>query len=328
MSAKRLAQGRRFRQMGDTSRAEAIEPLVTPRLPLRQRSLLALLRALGGKVGDRDFQKLLFLFGLHRQEGGGTPPYDFVPHSQGAFSFTASADRDKLVRRGILADGDAWHLTPAGDQLAASFANRHTTLFAVRNEDLRGDALVAETYRQSPYHASRSGIVSRVLQDDPATRQRLAAARSIRSSGPLVTVGYEGRSYEGYFNELLKVHVSRLCDVRRSPVSRKWGFSKRTLADGCRHLGIKYQSLPELGIASERRADLNGARDYDRLFNDYEATTLRTETGALDRILAWIKAGHRVAITCYERDFRECHRSRVASAIAARSSRPLLPKHL
>ena len=48
---------------------------------------------------------------------------------------------------------------------------------------------------------------------------------------------------------------------------------------------IKYQSLPELGIASERRADLNGARDYDRLFDEYEATTLRTETGALDRIL-------------------------------------------
>ena len=314
--------------MGDTSRAGGVAPLAVPRLLLRQRVLVALLRAFGGEVGDRDFQKLLFLFGLHRQKGGGTPPYDFIPHSQGAFSFTASADRDKLVRRGILADGDAWHLTPAGAQVAASFANRHTTLFALRNWDLRGDALVAETYRRSPYHASRSGIVNRVLQDDPATRERLAAARSIRPAGPLVTVGYEGRSYEGYFNALWQVHVSRLCDVRRSPTSRKWGFSKRTLADGCRQLGIKYESLPELGIASERRADLNGAPDYDRLFDDYEATTLKEETGALDRILTWINGGDRVALTCYERDFRECHRSRVASAIAARSSRPFLPKHL
>ena len=265
---------------------------------------------------------------MHRREGGGTAPYDFVPDSQGAFSFTASADRDKLVRRGILADGDGWHLTPAGDQVAASFANRHTTLFALRKRDLRGDALVAETYRQSPYHASRSQIADRVLADDPATRKRIAAARSVGTTGPLVTVGYEGRSYEGYFNELLKVGVSRLCDVRQRPVSRKWGFSKRTLADGCRHLGIEYESLPELGIASERRAGMNGASDHNRLFDDYEATTLKTETDALDRILSWIKAGDRVALTCYERDFRECHRSRVARAIAAQAPRPLLPKHL
>lgn len=314
--------------MSDSASGDAAGAARPVRLPVRQRTLLALLRAFGGKAGGRDFQKLLFLYGLQRQKGGGTPPYDFVPHSRGAFSFTASADRDKLVRRGILADGDAWHLTPAGTQVAASFANRHTTLFAQRNRDLRGDALVAETYRQSPYHASRSRIADRVLDDDPATRERIAAARSVRAIGPLVTVGYEGRSYEGYFNELLRIGVSRLCDVRRRPVSRKWGFSKRTLADGCRHLGIEYESLPELGIASERRADLNGAPDYDRLFDDYEATTLKTETGALGRILAWIKAGDRVALTCYEREFRECHRSRVASAIAARSPRPLLPKHV
>ena len=314
--------------MSESARGEAAEATTPPRLPVRQRTLLALLRAFGCEVGDTDFQKLLFLYGLHRHEGGGTPPYDFVPHSRGAFSFTARADRDKLVRRGILADGDAWHLTPTGTRVAASFANRHTTLFAQRNRDLRGDALVAETYRRSPYHASRSRIADRVLDDDPATRERIAAARSVRAIGPMVTVGYEGRSYEGYFNELLGVGVSRLCDVRRRPVSRKWGFSKRTLADGCRHLGIEYASLPELGIASERRAGLNGASDYNRLLDDYEATTLKTETGTLDRILTWMKAGDRVALTCYERDFRECHRSRVARAIAARSPRPLLPKHL
>ena len=314
--------------MSDSAGERAAEPSPPPRLPVRQRTLLALLRACGGDVEDRDCQKLLFLYGLDLGKGGGTPPYDFVPHTNGAFSFTAAADRDRLVGRGILNDGESWQLTPAGDRLAATYANRHTTLFALRHRDLRGDALVAETYRQSPFHASRSRIADRVLDDEPATRERIAAARSVGSTGPLVTVGYEGRSYEGYFNELLKVGVSRLCDVRRSPMSRKWGFSMRTLADGCRHLGIKYESLPELGIASERRADLNGAPDYDRLFDDYEATTLKKETGALDRILTWIKAGDRVALTCYERDFRECHRSRAAGAIAARSSRPFLPKHL
>ena len=314
--------------MNKTSRKRAREAAAGPRLPLRQRSLLALLRALGGQVGERDFQKFLFLYALHCRQSGATPPYEFVPHSQGAFSFTAVADREKLVRRQILVDGEGWRLTPDGNQIAARFANRSTTIFALRNRELTGDALVAETYRRSPYHASRSKILHRVLEDDPATRDLIAKERSIRAARLLITIGYERRSYEDYFNKLLRCRVTRLCDVRGNPVSRKWGFSKRTLSDGCRHLGIKYEPFPELGIASERRANLNGAPDYDRLFDDYEATTLKTETGALDRILAWIKAGHRVAITCYERDFRECHRSRVASAIAARSSRPFLPKHL
>ena len=250
--------------MSEASRKRTREAAAGPRLPLRQRSLLALLRALGGQVGERDFQKFLFLYALHCRQSGATPPYEFVPHSQGAFSFTAVADREKLVRRQILVDGEGWHLTPDGNQIAARFANRSTTIFALRNRELTGDALVAETYRRSPYHASRSKILHRVLGDDPATRNLIAKERSVRAARPLITIGYERRSYEDYFNELLRRRVNRLCDVRGNPVSRKWGFSKRTLSDGCRQLGIKYQSLPELGIASERRADLNGAPDYDR----------------------------------------------------------------
>lgn len=314
--------------MSETSGKRTLETAASPRLPLRQRSLLALLRALGGKVGKQDFQKLLFLYTLHCRQSGVTPPYDFVPHSYGAFSFTAAADREKLVRRKILADDEWWQLTSDGSRVAANFANRNTTVFALRNRKLTGDALVAETYRRSPYHASRSRIVDRVLEDDPATRNLIATEESVRSVGPLITIGYERRSYEDYFNELLQCRVTRLCDVRRNPVSRKWGFSKRTLSDGCRQLGIEYEALPELGIASARRANLNGRSSHDLLFAHYESTTLQTSTDALDRILAWIQAGERVAITCYERNPAECHRSRLVKALAARSPRSLLPRHL
>ena len=48
----------------------------------------------------------------------------------------------------------------------------------------------------------------------------------------------------------------------------------------------------------------------------------------MDRIAGWIDAGERVAITCYERDSRDCHRSRLATAIVKTASRPLLPRHL
>jgi hypothetical protein len=56
----------------------------------RQRRLLALLDALGGSVGNLDFQKLLFLY---CQEPDSGSPYEFVPYKFGAFSFTSYADR-------------------------------------------------------------------------------------------------------------------------------------------------------------------------------------------------------------------------------------------
>ena len=56
----------------------------------RQRYLVQLLEAIGGPVGNLDFQKLLF---LHCQEEGASAPYEFVPYMYGAFSFTSYADR-------------------------------------------------------------------------------------------------------------------------------------------------------------------------------------------------------------------------------------------
>jgi hypothetical protein len=71
-------------------------PKVAPVLFERQRLLLGLLEALGGKAARLDFQKLLFLY---CQEGRATGAYEFVPYRFGAFSFTSYADRRKLVAR-------------------------------------------------------------------------------------------------------------------------------------------------------------------------------------------------------------------------------------
>lgn len=75
----------------------------------RQRRLLTLLDALGGRAGNLDFQKLVF---LHCQEPDAAGAYEFVPYKFGAFSFTSYADRRKLVERGLLADEEHhWQLT-------------------------------------------------------------------------------------------------------------------------------------------------------------------------------------------------------------------------
>jgi uncharacterized protein (DUF488 family) len=64
--------------------------------------------------------------------------------------------------------------------------------------------------------------------------------------------------------------VTLLADVRRNPIGRKKGFSKNALAQGCASVGIRYEHLPELGIASEKRKNLSTQADVEALFAEYE----------------------------------------------------------
>jgi len=295
------------------------------RLLTRQKQLLVLLNALGGRSSNLDFQKLLFLY---CQEAGEQGIYEFVPYRFGAFSFTSYADRRKLISRGLLVeDEDYWELTDAGRALGDT-QNSHAAAFVQCYRTLRGDALVAETYRRFPYYAIRSEIAGRVLADDDGTLSRIEAARPKPRAPVLSTIGYEGRTLENYLNTLLQAGVSLLCDVRRNPVSRKYGFSRSSLSSSCQSMSIRYEHLPELGIASENRHNLNTQADYDALFLEYENKSLPRQGKALDRIRSWLNAGERVAQTCYERLPEQCHRSCVARVLATKASRGVVPAHL
>ena len=75
--------------------------------------------------------------------------------------------------------------------------------------------------------------------------------------------------------------------------------------------------IPELGIASERRQELNTQADYDRLFNSYERQELKQNGRALQDLFNIFLKDQRVAITCFEANVCMCHRGRVAKAMSA-----------
>lgn len=298
----------------------------TPMLFSRQRQLLQLLDALGGTSGMLDFQKLLFLY--CQEASTGEAPYDFVPYKFGAFSFTSYADRRKLIERGLLEDEDGWQITAEGRKIIGRTMDMQLAAFAKRHRGLHGDALVADTYRRFPFFATRSEIADRVLKGDDDALARIRAVRAKATGPALSTIGYEGHTLESYLTILLKSGVTILCDVRRNPISRKYGFSKNTLARGCEGVGIRYEHLPELGIASEQRQSLDTQADYDALFADYERTWLPKQGAALKKIQGWIDAGDRVTLTCYEHQPNQCHRHCVAEALEGKSSKELTAKHL
>lgn len=299
----------------------------TPVLFARQRQLLHLLDAVGGTANKLDFQKLLFLY--CQESPAGVVPYDFVPYKFGAFSFTSYADRRKLIERGLLEDDEhGWRITEEGRRTIGPAVDTHLATFAERHRHLRGDELVAETYRRFPYFAIRSEIAERVLQGDRPALAHIEALRGAAVGPALSTIGYEGHTLESYLNALLRGGVTLLADVRRNPISRKYGFSKSTLARGCEGVGIRYEHLPELGIASEQRRGLETQADYDALFAEYERTWLPTQGAAMSKVGGWIAAGERVALTCYEHLPQQCHRHCVAEALEARSGKGIRATNL
>lgn len=292
----------------------------------RQRLLLTLLDAAGAPASHTDFQKLLFLF---TRESETAPAYEFVPYKFGGFSFTSFADKRKLIDAGLLADHDqSWELTAAGRIAAREHPvePRRVAEFCQRYAGVRGNALIAEAYRRHPYYATRSEILD-TLALETETLARIAAARPSRQPAGVVTIGYEGRSLEAYLNELLRTGVTVLFDVRRNPLSRKYGFSKSTLSKACDGVGIHYAHVPELGIASEDRRGLATQADYDALFAIYERESLPLQADAVARIGRVVAQGERVALTCYERAPEQCHRHCVAEALELRFGPTYAPQH-
>lgn len=316
-----------------------------PRLYGRQRLLLGLLDAIGGDVSNTDFQKLLFLYckerSTHRETEISQGLYDFVPYRYGAFSFTCYADRRRLMEWGLIADDDQkWVLTEDGSKIARESEDNSTRAFANRYRSLRGDALVADTYRRYPYFAIRSEIADQILRDDRSTLDRIEAARPEKTPSRLFTIGYEGRTLESYLNLLIREGATLLCDVRRNAISRKYGFSKSTLEGACSGVGIRYEHLPELGIESSRRRGLKTEADFKNLFESYKHAILPFQGDALEKIRAWLQSGESVALTCFELEAGMCHRHCVTDALeklcnqvqqADPDLRPFLPygvKHL
>jgi hypothetical protein len=294
----------------------------------RHKRLLALLDALGGEVGHLDFQKLLFLYCREIEE---KPTYEFVPYKFGGFSFTSYDDKRKLVQDGFIEEQErTWKLTASGQKAAAvpPIMRMRMDQFAQRHSELRGDALVAEAYRRHPFYAVRSEIAERVLNGDPLALLAIEAAKPAAQKPGVVTIGYEGRTLEAYLNKLLQAGVTLLCDVRRNAFSHKYGFSKGTLRKGCEGVGIRYEHLPELGIASEARRELETQADYDALFATYERDSLPKQTTTLEKIREWVTAGQRVALTCFELLPEQCHRHCVADELTRRWGHGLAPQHL
>lgn len=290
----------------------------------RRKVILSLLKAFGGKLGHRDFQKLLFLYTQHQRK----PSFSFFPYKYGGFSAQAHYDCGALANKGYLSNGDGWRLETKKDFVGQLEDSDRKALIALYSEwkDVRGVELLRHVYEAYPYFATKSEIAARVL--DAASLSKVEEARPTVSKSCLFTIGYEGRSIDEYVNLLVSHDVRLLCDVRKNAVSRKFGFSKNRLRSSVEKVDIAYHHVPELGIASGKRKALNSKDAYLELFEQYERETLPNRQDELDDLLSLVSEHQRVALTCYERDCEQCHRSRVSRALSQLPRWNHVVKHL
>ncbi|MCZ7418392.1 MULTISPECIES: DUF488 domain-containing protein [unclassified Micromonospora] len=145
------------------------------------------------------------------------------------------------------------------------------------------------------------------------------SALAVSHRAGILGVGYEGRSIDEFVNGLADMGVTRLVDIRMTPISRKRGFSKSALGQALATQGIAYEHRRELGNPKENRPGFGGNPEELRSARAVYASRLEhSESLAALDALAETAQRELVALLCFEADERRCHRQVVIGAIERR----------
>lgn len=285
----------------------------------RHKILLGIILNAGGKPTKTELMKWIFLLKKETILKNDNSFYDFVPYEYGPFSFTLYRDLAELIELG--------YLEKDGFEINSRFLNPIRDIYQEIPKSIRADidkiiryysrldlaSLIDHVYDKYPWFAHRSKL-------KPTSRNY-----SEEKINVLYTIGYEGKSIDSFLQYLIKFNIRLLVDVRNNPVSRKYGFSKSSLSRLCNDVDVEYIHFPDLGVPSSLRSSLETPEDYQNLLNKYENEILpqledkrkQAEQCILEKSSA---------LVCFEADVRNCHRGRLAKALAQATGQTI--KHL
>ena len=127
------------------------------------------------------------------------------------------------------------------------------------------------------------------------------------------TIGYEGLDIDAFMSLLAEYDIDTIVDVRELPLSRKPGFSKKSLANLMNISGREYVHMVDLGCPKSVRDRYREDGNW-KLYTEGFLKHLKTQDDAIAELSA-LAASATCALLCYEADSNFCHRSMVASAV-------------
>ncbi|WP_206613184.1 DUF488 domain-containing protein [Pseudodesulfovibrio sp. S3] len=229
-----------------------------------------------------------------------TEMYDFIPYKNGITSLLLTHDLELLERKELITRtkntfDHKLSKNAIGHVYSLSFDEQQTIQKIVQqNQDYSDIDLVTRTTKISPKFQT------------PVTKNKTTK---------ITTAGYEGNTIDGFLLRLLSAGIQTIIDVRKNPISRKFGFSKTSMENSANAVGITYMHIPELGIKSESRQNLNCKDDYIKLFDNYEKTTLK-ETSEYQQLVIEQIIQQPSVLVCFEHKPTDCHRGRLANHLA------------
>lgn len=282
----------------------------------RHRALLAIMDEAGDYAEPSMLIHLAFLLRQEARTAGGSAFFQFLPYKTGPHSFVLDQEARKLASAGLLdqQNDGSWALTRTGKQAACDL-------------DVSVRADIRELVRRA---ANRSVDWLRHYVFDHYPWFTLNARSGGQIDRPVAdiavyTAGYEGLHVDGFLNGLLRVGIHRLVDVRNNPVARRFGFHGSTLNRLCQSVGIEYVHMPDLGIPSSMRANINAEGARERLLADYATKTLPERTQNIRHLTSLVRQQPTVLV-CVEADPSCCHRASLAEMISDEAR--LTCKHL
>jgi uncharacterized protein (DUF488 family) len=288
----------------------------------RQKILLAVLHASNRALSPIELVKLAFLLRHESELETDHAFYDFVPYKFGPFSFALYRELESLQRNGYVEMSESSiNLSESTNnetyrKIAQLTARERNSVAGIvsRYAQLKQKSLVRAVYARYPWFTINSELAE-LAPDDRPKRPRADIA--------IYTSGYEGKSVDGFFDNLIRAGIRAIIDVRFNPVSRKYGFAGSSLCRIGEKLGFVYNHLPELGIEGKHRESLSDFASYQRLLDRYARTSLNKQQVALNRLGVMLRMIPSVLV-CMEKDVVCCHRGRLATAMAERTHLPIV----
>jgi uncharacterized protein (DUF488 family) len=142
----------------------------------------------------------------------------------------------------------------------------------------------------------------------------------------LYTLGYQGVDVETYVKRLKTAGVGMVADVRETPWSHKQGFCKNLLSSELSNAGIEYVHVKSAGNPKENRRSAPNMAECLRRYRDYVKSNPAGIVDLIQLIRTETSRNRSVCLTCFEKDFQDCHRSILVDAL--REKLRILPVHL
>ena len=266
----------------------------------RQKLLLQLIDLIDKHSIHSKLYTMKTIFLLRQKFGFENVSYDFYPYKHGPFSNIVYKDINYLISQNLL-ESDEKTITTKGNELIEK------TEFAIEIENEAKNILLE--------FKTTDSIKEFVYSNYPQFTVKSASPRkTMQKEHGICSIGYEGKSIDTFLNQLIQNNITLLVDVRNNPFSMKREFCADKLNEYLKNCGIEYLHIPELGIESEKRKELNSETDYKELFEEYESKLYSKEL-VVDKIRKLGKE-QKIALMCFEADKNCCHRGTLSEHLA------------